>query len=554
MKKHFVNLKKFAINYKKTSFIIAIVLIVSIYYTVTSLTGKTTSNQYFLGAVKTGSISSTVTGTGQISTSNQIDLKAKVTADVINIPIKEGQEVKAGTTIIQLDGRDAEIALESARIAYQKLTKPADKVTLLQAQSSYESAKDAEKKAYGDGYSSVLGAFLDAPSIINSIDSMLNSSSGFLSDQKQYSTVESQYRKTTLDDYIKAKARYEALVPSYKSFSTNSSKDDIENIVGNTYLVMREVAQVVKDAKSAADYISQNGTTQTQSGLSQAQTDISSWSLKVSTDIDALLSAKNAIASAKLDVSEKNENLIKIESGADELDIKSEALNLKQKQYNYENYFVKAPIDGIVAKINVKKGDSASGVVATLITKKQIATISLNEVDASKVKVGQKAKMTFDAVNDLTISGEVTKLDIVGTMNQGVVTYAAEITLDKQDPRVRPGMSVSAEIITDSKDNILIIPNSAIKTKGKTSYIETFDKQYPVTAKGVGITSSVAPRQQNIEIGITNDTETEVISGLNDGDIIVIRTITGTITKAPSSAPSIFGGNSNTRVGGTRVK
>jgi HlyD family secretion protein len=147
MKKHFVNLKKFAINYKKTSFIIAIVLIVSIYYTVTSLTGKTTSNQYFLGAVKTGSISSTVTGTGQISTSNQIDLKAKVTADVINIPIKEGQEVKAGTTIIQLDGRDAEIALESARIAYQKLTKPADKVTLLQAQSSYESAKDAEKKA-----------------------------------------------------------------------------------------------------------------------------------------------------------------------------------------------------------------------------------------------------------------------------------------------------------------------------------------------------------------------------------------------------------------------
>jgi multidrug efflux pump subunit AcrA (membrane-fusion protein) len=132
--------------------------------------------------------------------------------------------------------------------------------------------------------------------------------------------------------------------------------------------------------------------------------------------------------------------------------------------------------------------------------------------------------------------------------------FYAEITLDKQDPRVRPGMSVSAEIITDSKDNILIIPNSAIKTKGKTSYIETFDKQYPVTAKGVGITSSVAPRQQNIEIGITNDTETEVISGLNDGDIIVIRTITGTITKAPSSAPSIFGGNSNTRVGGTRVK
>jgi multidrug efflux pump subunit AcrA (membrane-fusion protein) len=93
-------------------------------------------------------------------------------------------------------------------------------------------------------------------------------------------------------------------------------------------------------------------------------------------------------------------------------------------------------------------------------------------------------------------------------MNQGVVTYGVEITLDNQDPRIKPGMSVSAEIITNTKENVLTIPNSAIKTKGKVSYVETFDKQYPATTKGGSpVISSTLPRQQNIEIGITNDTE-----------------------------------------------
>lgn len=554
MKKHIVNFKRLVKDNKKKSIIIGIILLLIIYYIYSSLSGNTTQNQYYLGSVKTGNISSSVTGTGQISTSNQIDLKTKVTAEVVNIPVKEGDEVKTGQTIIQLDSRNAEIALQSARLAYQKLVKPADTVTLLQTQNALESAKDANKKAYGDGYTSVVSTFIDSPTIINGLDTMLNGGGGFLSDEKSYSTTEALLRNNAKLSYIRAKARYDIVLETYKKLNTNSSKDEIEKIVNDSYLVAKDIAQALKDAKSAADYLKLNGSTQNQTGASTAIADLVSWSSTITSDLNSLTSTKDSISSTKLDLNEKNEALLKLERGADSLDIQTEALNLKQKQYDYENYFVKAPFDGIVSKINVKKGDTASGAVVTFTTNNQIAVISLNEVDAAKVSVGQKAKLSFDAINGLFIDGIVTKLDLVGSMNQGVVTYGVEITLNSRDMRIKPGMSVSAEIITDTKDNILIIPNSAIKTKGKTSYVETFDNEYPATTKGGSpITSSNIPRQQNIEIGITNDTETEVISGLKNGDVIVFRTIGSTQNKDSSSAPSIFGGNKRVTTGSVRV-
>lgn len=555
MKKHIVNFKRLVKDNKKKTALLGIILLLIIYYTYSSLSGDAVQNQYYLGSVKTGNISSSITGTGQISTSNQIDLKTKVTAEVINIPVKEGDEVKTGQTIIQLDSRNAEIALQSARLAYQKLVKPADTVTLLQTQNALESAKDANKKAYGDGYTSVVSTFIDSPTIINGLDSMLNGGGGFLSDEKNYSTTEALLRNNAKLSYVRAKTRYDIVLETYKKLNTNSPKEDIERIVNDSYLVAKDIAQALKDAKSAADYLKQNGSTQNQTGASTAISDLVSWSSTITSDLNSLTNTKDSISSSKLDLNEKNEALLKLERGADTLDIQSEALNLKQKQYDYENYFVKAPFDGIVAKINVKKGDTASGAVVTFITKNQIATISLNEVDAAKVSVGQKAKLSFDAINDLFIDGVVTKLDLVGSMNQGVVTYGVEITLNSHDTRIKPGMSVSAEIITDTKENILTIPNSAIKTKGKTSYVETFDSEYPATIKGGSpIISSKPPRQQNIEIGITNDTETEVISGLKLNDVIIVRTTTGTVAKkATPSAANIFGGQRGAQSGSVRV-
>ncbi len=111
-------------------------------------------------------------------------------------------------------------------------------------------------------------------------------------------------------------------------------------------------------------------------------------------------------------------------------------------------------------------------------------------------------------------------------------------------------MSVSAEIITDAKQDVLIVPNGALKTEGGQSYVEVLDTPEPEVAGVQGVTSKIAPRQVPVETGISNDTLTEIISGLKEGDTIIIRTITATAVTATTSAPSLFGGGGGNRSAG----
>lgn len=186
----------------------------------------------------------------------------------------------------------------------------------------------------------------------------------------------------------------------------------------------------------------------------------------------------------------------------------------------------------------MKKGDpvSASTILATLVTKQKIAEISLNEVDITKIKVGQKTTLTFDAIPDLTITGQVAEIDTVGTVTQGVVTYAVKISFDTQDDRVKPGMSISASIITDIKQDALLAPNSAVKQQGDAAYVEIFAGE------------TQAPRQQTVQTGLSNDTMTEITSGLNEGDRVVTQTITQTTSQSQTQQntglriPGITGG------------
>jgi len=89
-------------------------------------------------------------------------------------------------------------------------------------------------------------------------------------------------------------------------------------------------------------------------------------------------------------------------------------------------------------------------------------------------------------------------------------------------------MSVSAAIVTEAKPNALLVPNSAVKSQGGISYVEIVDgddRNLALAANASGAILKNTPRRQNIEIGTASDEFTEIISGLNEGDLIVTRTI-----------------------------
>jgi HlyD family secretion protein len=198
--------------------------------------------------------------------------------------------------------------------------------------------------------------------------------------------------------------------------------------------------------------------------------------------------------------------------------------------------------------MDAKKGDSASSgsVVATIVPKQRVAEISLNEIDIAKVDIGKKAILTFDAIDGLSIAGEVVEVDIIGTVTQGVVVYGVKTAFSSQDNRVKPGMSVSASIVTDVRQDVLAVPASAVKVSGNSSYVEVFASSSVPVADGQSFASAVLPSKQTIETGLSDDTNTEIISGLNEGDRVVVRTVAGTASSASqtTAASGLFGGSS----------
>ena len=178
--------------------------------------------------------------------------------------------------------------------------------------------------------------------------------------------------------------------------------------------------------------------------------------------------------------------------------------------------------------------------MATIIATQNLVDLSVNEFDAAKIAVGQKATLTFDAIPDLSLTGTVVQVDPAGTVSQGVVTYGVEISLDTQDSRVKTGMSVNATIQTAVAEDVLVVPSAAIKTTNGMSYVQVFSPPLAASSTGStasqGVVSATPPINVTITTGISDTTNTEVLSGLTAGEQIVIRTTTGAATTVKTTA------------------
>ena len=589
----FKNILKYCQEHRVVTGIAAILVIVIGYYGYRAVFVKTVPPRYVLAAVEKGTLVSSVSGSGQIAVLNQVDLKAKTTEDVVYVGVKVGQEVKAGTLLVQINNfdaakavRDAKTSLETARLDLEDTLKPVDELTLLQVensllqlQESKQASKDDLSSAYESAFNAVVNSFFDLPIVMTDLDNLLHgydinksqeNIAAYADMVKSYGEMAAtQYKDTAASSYLVARTAYDANFQNFKNVNRSSDSAVIESLLGQTYETAKKISEAIKNADNLISYVSD---TLSAHGLSAPkiatthQATIRTDTGKVNSIISSLLSIRqtiqndrDAIVKADRSIREKTLSNNEIKAGADELTIRAKRLAVQQKEdalltaeQNLADTYVRAPFDGIVAKVGVKKGDSVSSgtSVATIITKQRIAEISLNEVDIAKVKVGQKVTLTFDAVSDLTVTGEVAEFDTLGTVSQGVVTYNVKIIFDTQDDRVKPGMSVSAAIINDVKQNVLMVPNSAIKELGGSSYVEVVDQSIGASAVGQasGITLGAVPGQARVEVGISNDTSTEITSGLKEGDIVVTRTVAaGATTQTKSSGSGVrlpgMGGN-----------
>ncbi len=512
------------------------------YYAYASNTAGKVTVSYVTQPATEGTLVSSITGSGQVSPEDQLDLKSQVSEDVTYVGVKNGQQVKAGQLLVAFNTKDqqeainnAQIALDNANLSTQKMQQSdsTEPLTLQQAQ-------DNVTQSYANAFNTISSVFLNLPTVVSGLNEVLygNDLSKTYQNVNYYEDYTSTYSKdaTTYHDqtvaaFQKANTDYNNNFTDYKALTRTSDTTTVSAVLSETYTTSQEISDAVKDMNNLIEFYDQTFADQNLPPNPAAQTQLntlSTYTGEVNTDLSNLLTAQSSIQSAQNAIANDQ-----VSAQADTLNEQSQTYSVEQAQNslndakaNLANCYIYAPFAGIVASVPVNLHDSvSSGTTAvTLITNQSITEIPFNEIDITKIKVGQKATLTFDAIDGLSLVGQVTNIDTLGTVTQGVVNYNVEIAFDATGTQVKPGMSVTASIITAADQNVLTVPNSAVKTSGGQSYVQVL-----VNGK---------PQQKPVQIGTANDTDTEITSGLNAGDEVVTQTITTGGTKAATASSS----------------
>jgi HlyD family secretion protein len=535
-------LKNFAFKHKVISAFIILVVIFIGYEIINRINGSGTTTRYVLAAVKKGTLITSITGTGQVAATNQVDIKPEVTGNISYVGVVVGQTVQAGQLIAQINNsaalrsvNNAKLSLANAKLSYQKALK-AD-----QDQSVGAETSDLDK-AYHNGYQAVANTFVDLSNIITDLNDVLNntSHSPYFDDMTLRSSVgetAQQYKNQAKTDFYQTKMDYRNNFKAYQAVTVDSDSTAIIALLNQTEQTVQDLSAAANGTYSAINYVNERLDNPKPGEIAVDKTALSADIGKIGAHLTAITNAIAAIETAKDTTFSVN---LSLESA--KLSVSQAESSLADAQKTLADHSLRAPFAGVIAEVPIKLGDlvSLGTVIATIITKQQVAEISLNEVDAAKVAIGQKATLTFDAIDGLRITGKVVFVDLLGTVSQGVVTYQVKISLDAENTQVKSGMSTSAEIVTAVKPEVLLVPNGAVKTKGGVNYVEI-----PAAPNKQLAALTNLPWPVSVKIGLANDTSTEIISGLNEGDQVISRTITAGVAATTQAAPSLFGGGRN---------
>jgi macrolide-specific efflux system membrane fusion protein len=167
-------------------------------------------------------------------------------------------------------------------------------------------------------------------------------------------------------------------------------------------------------------------------------------------------------------------------------------------------------------------------------------TANFSETDAAKIKPGQAATITVDALPNKQLAAHVVGIDTTQTVVSNVVTYGVTLVLDRSVPQLKPGMTVTAAVIVAKRDGVLHVPNAAIHTAGGASTVTVVD------TKG-------NQQQRSVTTGVVGDDATEIVSGLKAGEQVVVSSASSLLTGTTGSNARSGGGLGGARGGGGGV-
>lgn len=240
----------------------------------------------------------------------------------------------------------------------------------------------------------------------------------------------------------------------------------------------------------------------------------------------------SSLSAAYAQLTQAQANLATMEAGPSEAQLKAARAQVEQARIaleiaesNLEKATLKAPFAGVIAVVNVKMGEAAGGGPAFVLVDTSVfhIDVTVDEVDVARINLGQPLTVTLDALPGEVINGKVDQIAPTATVNGGVVSYAVRLVLDATDAPLRAGMSATADIVVDRAEGVVLVPNWAIRRDRDTGEVL------------VSVLKDGQPVEVPVELGLRNESYSEVTRGVKAGDTVAVSTLREQL--------SFFGGN-----------
>lgn len=511
---------------KKINLIIAVIILVAIITVSYFIFFREKKEDYSLVKAERGNVVQEVMETGAVKVGDEIELSFKSQGKIDNIYVKVGDTVKNGDFLAKLDNRELSLQLSEAQanlaVAQARLNKlvagaTAEEIKVFEAevknkQIAFETAKENLNQAYDDSLNTLSDSYLKIYNAFTAVDTIQRNY--FTGSDQESLKVKENHNKIT-NSLNQAKLYVQEAKDSQQGEDIENALTEMKkdlNIISASLAIIRETCEqsiyqktVSSTDKTTLDTHRANINTAL-TNVTAAQQDVSS--MKLSQD-----SAQAALGKVQYE-------LAQLKSPARQEDIDLYESQVKQAQASVDVLKVKiqettifSPTTGQITKIEKRVGETVqpSATVISMLAQSpfQVET-DIYEEDIVKIKIGNQVDIKLTAFPDKIFRGKVIAIDPAEKIVEGIVYY--EVTIDFQEPpsELKPGMTADIAIKTDSKENVLAIPNLAIQEKDGKVFVQILKDE------------KIEERQIQIGLKGSNDL-VEVISGIEEGEEVILR-------------------------------
>ncbi len=452
--------------------------------------------------LRRSSLIATVNAAGNVSARADTVITFRSAGKVAAVKVQAGDQVAAGDDLMQLDTTDFELDVAKARLSLAtaeaqlvKAQQGASAADLAAAQASLQSAREnlANVQA-GPTQDQIASAQATLQSAQERYQQLQAGPSG-----NEIASAEANLEKARI-----------ALQQAQVTYSEDSADPSKAGAAAATYqraILDYDVAlanyNLALEGAKASDV--QNALAQ----VRQAQDTLDK--LLASPTESELAAAQSQVAQAESQVDKLTTGPTDEDLAIAEAQVEQAKLSLQQSERRLAEATLTAPFAGTVTAVNFTVGEYATGAqpaVSLADLSAFVIEVPVAEVDVVRVQPGQPVEISVDALRGVALRGEVSEISPVATITQGVVNYTVKILVREPDPSVRAGMTATVRIVVERKDDVLLVPSRIVDSTGPQPTVPVLRGEAVVSVP--------------VTLGASNETMTEIVEGLSEGDLIVL--------------------------------